>query len=52
VSGLLDEEVRAASARFHEPRRRAAGEVLEGAVDEVAERLASILKERAAVARS
>jgi len=52
VGGLLDEEVRAASARFHEPRRRAAGQVLEGAVDEVAERLASILKERAAVARS
>ncbi len=48
---VLDAEIRASTARFHEPRRRAAGQVLEGAVDEVAERLASILKERAAVAR-
>jgi electron transfer flavoprotein beta subunit len=47
---LLDAEVRAHTARFFEPKRRAAGQVLEGAVDEVADRLASILKERAAAA--
>ncbi len=47
---LLDAEVRAHTARFFEPKRRTAGQILEGAVEEVAERLASILKERAAAA--
>jgi electron transfer flavoprotein beta subunit len=48
---LLDSEVRAATSRFFEPRRRAAGEVIEGAVEEVADRLASILREKAAGGR-
>jgi electron transfer flavoprotein beta subunit len=51
ANDLLDADVRAATARFFEPRRRAAGQVLEGAVEEVAERLASILREKAAVGR-
>jgi electron transfer flavoprotein beta subunit len=51
AAALLDVDARAATARFFEPPRRGAGQVLEGAVEEVAERLASILKERAAAAR-
>ncbi|HSM92974.1 MAG TPA: electron transfer flavoprotein subunit beta/FixA family protein [Anaeromyxobacteraceae bacterium] len=43
-------DARAATARFFEPRRRAAGQVIEGALDDVAARLATILKERASVA--
>ncbi|MGB8930520.1 MAG: electron transfer flavoprotein subunit beta/FixA family protein [Anaeromyxobacteraceae bacterium] len=45
-----DAPARAATARFFEPRRRAAGQVIEGALDEVATRIATILKERATVA--
>lgn len=51
ADALLEVEARAATARFFEPPRRGAGQVLEGAVEEVAERLASILRERAAAAR-
>ncbi len=51
AAAVLDAEARAATTRFFEPSRRAAGQVLEGGVEAVAERLATILKERAAVAR-
>ncbi len=43
-------EPRVATARFFEPRRRAAGTVIEGGTEEVAARLATILEERAKVA--
>ena len=50
VAAAAGAEPRAVTARFFEPRRRAAGVVLEGGVEEVAARLATILKERATVA--
>jgi electron transfer flavoprotein beta subunit len=46
----LDAPARASTARFFEPRRRAAGQVIEGTLDEVAAKLAAILKERATFA--
>jgi electron transfer flavoprotein beta subunit len=50
AGGGQDAGARAVTARFFAPSRKAAGQVIEGGVDEVAAKLATILKERATVA--
>ena len=50
AGGGQDAGARAVTARFFAPSRRAAGLVIEGGVEEVAAKLATILKERATVA--
>ncbi len=51
VAGLLEAEPRASTTRFFEPAKKSRGQILEGAVEELVERLVAMLRERTPVLR-